>query len=66
MQVSYEQFLIFYFGYQIFSALVQALPEPNGNVWYTFFYKFMSLLIADFKSFSAQMPAAPALTVTQK
>lgn len=64
---SAEQWLlIFYVANQIASALVQALPAPNGNSWYAFFYKFMNLLVADFKSYAAQFPAPklPAMKST--
>ena len=58
--------LIFYVANQIASALVQALPAPNGNSWYAFFYKFMNLLVADFKSYAAQFPTPklPAMKST--
>jgi hypothetical protein len=59
--VPVEWLLIFWITNQVLSALVQALPPPNGNPWYTFFYKFMNLLTADFKSFAAQIPQ-PVLT----
>lgn len=48
-----QQLMIFYIAYQVLSALIQALPAPNGNAWYNFFYKFVSLLIADFKTFAS-------------
>lgn len=48
--------LLFYVVNSVASALVQALPVPNGSVGYTFVYKFLSLLTADFKSFSSTMP----------
>jgi hypothetical protein len=56
MTVPEQWLLIFYVANQVASALIQALPAPNGNPWYNFFYKFLSLLIADFKSFSATFP----------
>jgi hypothetical protein len=54
--------LLFYVVNSVVSALVQALPVPNGSVIYTFVYKFLSLLTADFKSFSSMMPM-PVLTI---
>jgi len=59
--VPVEWLLIFYITYLVLSAFVQALPAPNGNQWYNFLYKFLSLLIGDFKSFAAQIPQ-PVLT----
>ena len=52
MMTTTETFLLFYWGNQIASAFIQALPPPNGNQWYNFFYRFAALLIADFKTFS--------------
>jgi hypothetical protein len=56
MTIDPQQLMLFYIANQAASALVQALPAPNGNVVYQFFYKFVNLLTADFKTFSAQMP----------
>ena len=61
ISVTLQLALIFYVVNSVASALVQALPVPNGSVIYTFIYKFLSLLVADFKSFSATMPT-PVLT----
>lgn len=63
ISVTLQLALIFYVVNSVASALVQALPVPNGNVVYTFIYKFLSLLIADFKSFSATIPT-PQLQLT--
>jgi hypothetical protein len=60
--VSLQLVLLFYVVNSIASALVQALPVPNGSVGYTFVYKFLSLLTADFKSFSSTLPM-PVLTI---
>jgi hypothetical protein len=57
-----EQLMLFYIANQIVSAFVQALPSPNGNQFYNFFYKFVSLLTADFKSFSSAMPKQVSMT----
>jgi hypothetical protein len=54
--VTMQLVLLFYVVNSVASALVQALPVPNGSVGYTFIYKFLSLLTADFKSFSSTMP----------
>ena len=59
--VTMQLVLLFYVVNSVASALVQALPVPNGGVGYTFVYKFLSLLTADFKSFSSTMPM-PVLT----
>lgn len=58
--------LIFWIANQVLSALIQALPEPttNSNPFYVFIYKFLSLLIADFKSFSQHIPP-PTVTVVR-
>ena len=56
MTLDPQQLMLFYIANQVASALVQALPAPNGNAWYGFFFKFVSLLTADFKSFSKQLP----------
>ena len=47
-----------YIIFQTASALVQSLPTPDewpqGGIWYKSFRNFLSILIADFKSFYAQ------------
>jgi hypothetical protein len=55
-QFSPEWLMIFYIANQVLSALIQSMPPPNGNAFYNFIYKFLSLLIADFKSFSLTAP----------
>ena len=59
-----QQLMIFYIANQVISALVQALPAPNGNVLYGFGYKFLNLLTADFKTFSAQIPQPVLVDMT--
>lgn len=56
---SLEWLMIFYIINQVMSALIQSLPAPveGGNAVYAFFYKFLSLLIADFKSFTSKIPS---------
>lgn len=63
MDITTQHLLEFYFANQLGSALVQALPvpQPNGSVVYLAVYKFLSLVVADFKSFSATLPA-PTIT----
>jgi hypothetical protein len=63
MSISVQWLLIFFAANQVLSALVQALPVPNNSVGYTFFYKFVNLLVADFKTFSATIPQ-PVLTIS--
>lgn len=64
MTVPEQWLIVFYVANQVLSALVQALPQPSGqNAFYMFAYKFLSLLIADFKSYSAQLPQ-PMLTAS--
>jgi hypothetical protein len=59
--------LVFYVANQVASALIQSLPVPTtaSSGWYVFIYKFMNLLIADFKSFTASLPP-PVLRVGTK
>ena len=49
-----------YIAFQLFSALVQSLPQPAevGGIWYKSFYNFLSILAADFKSFLSSKTAA--------
>jgi hypothetical protein len=60
--------LIFFVANQVLSALIQSLPVPvtTSSGFYVFIYKFLSLLISDFKSFTASFPTptvVPKLTV---
>ena len=66
MTIPVEWLLIFYIVNQVASALVQSLPDPttSSSGWYVFVYRFMTLLIADFKSFTNKLPT-PDLTVKQ-
>jgi hypothetical protein len=59
--------LVFYVANQVASALIQSLPVPTtaSSGWYVFIYKFMNLLIADFKSFTANLPP-PGIAVGVK
>ncbi|MDR3392432.1 MAG: hypothetical protein P4L77_11945 [Sulfuriferula sp.] len=63
---SLEWLMIFYIINQVASALVQSLPVPmqGGNAFYAFFYKFFSLLVADFKSFVTKIPNSGATQST--
>jgi predicted membrane protein len=65
MNLSVQWLLVFYVANQILSCMVQALPEPTSTsgMGYRFVYKFLSLLIADFKSFSDTLPK-PVLTTS--
>ena len=51
--------LVLWIANQILSAAVQSLdaPDTTSGKFYRFFYKFSSLLISDFKSFAAKIPA---------
>jgi hypothetical protein len=64
MNFSIQTLLVFYVANQVLSALIQSLPSPTtaSNGLYVFIFKFLSLLIADFKSFTAQLPPPPLLT----
>jgi hypothetical protein len=57
--------LIFFVANLVLSALIQALPEPDttSSKGYVFTYKFLSLLISDFKSFAQKIPP-PTITET--
>jgi hypothetical protein len=63
---SYQWLLIFYVANQVLSAFVQALPSATtqSSPFYVFITKFLSLVIADFKSFGAQLPE-PQITVSK-
>ena len=53
-----EQWLmVFYISNQVLSAAVQALPQPDANSSkvYVFLQKFLSLLVADFKTFATKI-----------
>jgi hypothetical protein len=67
MNIPYQWLLGFYVINMIASALVQSLPAPTtaSSKWYVFLYKFLSLLIADFKSLTASLPS-PGITVGTK
>ena len=58
-----ETFVIMYL---IASAAVQSLvpPDTNSSPFYIWFYKFVSILIFDFKSYGAKIPP-PTVTTTQ-
>jgi hypothetical protein len=58
---SFEQILILYIINQVSSALVQSLPAPveGGNVVYASVYKFLSIIVGDFKAFMTKVPAPP-------
>lgn len=43
----FDQILTTYVGISVFSALLQALPPPNGNKWYTFVYRFLHAFAAN-------------------
>ena len=61
MTVPVQWLLAFYIVNQIASALIQSLPTPTATSrgLYVFIYKFLSLLIADFKSFTQKLPEPP-------
>lgn len=64
-----DEGLLLYIGYQLLSMAVQSLNAPteqSGPV-YSFVYRFLSLVVADFKSFSQRPPSTVTtqLTVTK-
>lgn len=61
-----EWLMAFWIANTVFSALVQSLipPDTNSSKAYIVFYKFINLLIADFKTFSAQVPPPTFQTTT--
>jgi hypothetical protein len=65
MNVPEQWLLLFYVANAVFSAAVQALipPDSTSSKTYIYFFRFLSLLATDFKSFSATLPPAPAITV---
>jgi hypothetical protein len=60
-----EQLLILYVINQVSSALIQSMPAPTegGNAWYSFIYKFLTLLVGDFRSFMTKLPALGTVQV---
>jgi len=54
-----------YIAFQVVSALVQSLPAPSenptktGGILYKIFYNFVSILVADFKSFMQSKTGVP-------
>lgn len=61
-----EWLMVFYIANQVLSALIQSLPPltTSSGPTYTFINKFLSLLIADFKSFSAKPQLPSTITTT--
>jgi hypothetical protein len=57
-QFNPEQAMMLYIANMLASAFVQSLPEPTAesNVLYKVMYKFLSLVVTDFKSFGAAVP----------
>jgi hypothetical protein len=57
-QFNPEQAMMLYIANMLASAFVQSLPEPTvgSNVLYKVMYKFLSLVVTDFKSFGAAVP----------
>jgi hypothetical protein len=57
-QFNPEQAMMLYIANMLASAFVQSLPEPTAqsNVMYKVMYKFLSLVVTDFKSFGAAVP----------
>jgi len=64
MHFTVQQLATFYVCYTIASALVQALPAPNGNQWYNPLSKFLSILISDFKRYAASIPQPVPVVTT--
>ena len=62
-----ETVFIVYIINQVFSAMVQSLPNPKefGGIWYKSFYNFLTILAADFKSFVPAAQAASSQRATQ-
>lgn len=42
--LQFDQIFTTYVAFAVFSALLHALPPPNGNKWYNFFYRFVHAL----------------------
>ena len=57
--------LVLWIANQVLSAVVQSMEAPDANIgkFYKFFYKFMSLIISDFKSFAAPIPPPTFKTI---
>lgn len=52
-----DDILSTYAAIAIFSALLQAMPPPNGNKWYNFLYRFLHALAANWDKM--RLPAKP-------
>jgi hypothetical protein len=65
MNVPEQWLLVFFVGNAIFSAAVQALipPDSTSGKGYIYFFRFLSLLATDFKSFASTLPPAPPITI---
>jgi hypothetical protein len=50
--------MAFWIANGVLSAAVQSLdePTPTSGGFYRFIYKFLSIIVTDFKSFSKQIP----------
>lgn len=61
-----ETILLVYVAFYIISAAVQSIPNPSvfGGVWYAALYNFLTILIADFKSFASKSPTFSALSTS--
>lgn len=61
-----ETIVLVYVAFYIISAAVQSIPNPSvfGGVWYAALYNFLTILIADFKSFASKSSTFSALSTT--
>lgn len=64
--ISFNMLLLLFVINQVASALIQSMPTPTegGNQLYAFVYKFLTLLVGDFKSFMSKLPAIGTAQVT--
>jgi hypothetical protein len=60
-QFNPDQAMMLYIANMLASAFVQSLLEPTAESsgLYKVLYKFLSLVVTDFKSFSAAVPVPP-------
>lgn len=43
-QLHFDEIFTTYVVFAVFSALLHAMPPPNGNKWYNFLYRFLHTL----------------------
>lgn len=59
-----DEGMLFYIAYQLLSAAVQSMnpPTEKSGGFYSFLYRFLSLIVADYKSFAQRPVQASKVT----